>query len=132
MNLFLAITLGVLLIQNGALRSSRYIRIEKHYLMRIKSLQSSSNKISASFGSDSLDRPDDEDSPEFREYLKKLLEMQSLRAKTGFSAPSSGSSEAYYAKLNRIKLERAARAELGLSEDDVDTDYKAEDYQSAG
>ena len=42
-----------------------------------------------SLGSDLIERPDDEDSPEFKEYLRMLLKMQMNRAKTGFAAPSS-------------------------------------------
>ena len=36
-----------------------------------------------SMGSDQIARPDDEDSPEFKEYLKALLKMQATRAKSG-------------------------------------------------
>jgi hypothetical protein len=82
-------------------------------------------------GSDMLVRPDDEDSPEFKEYLKALLTLQANRAKTGFSAPSSGSADAYIAKLNRIKVERNALRAAGLPDDTVDTSYKPEDYAAA-
>lgn len=57
-------------------------------LQRITQLHSSLN-----LGSDVLVRPDDEDSPEFREYLKALLTLQANRAKTGHAAPSSASSD---------------------------------------
>lgn len=79
-------------------------------------------------GSDSLIRPEDENSPEFREYLNKILQLQANRAKTGFSAPSSGSSEAYFTKLDRIKMEKLARRKAGLSPDDTPTSYRPEDY----
>lgn len=68
-------------------------------------------------GSDFLERPDDEKSPEFQIYLKKLIEMQSNRARNGYSAPSSASSDMYLANLNRIKLERKAREMAELSYD---------------
>lgn len=84
-----------------------------------------------SLGSDLLERPDDEDSPEFKEYLRKLLQMQATRAKGGFASPSSASADAYIAKLNRIKLEKAALREAGLPEDMVDITYKPEDYSMA-
>ena len=32
--------------------------------------------IASNFGSDVLVRPEDEDSPEFKEYLRQLLKMQ--------------------------------------------------------
>ena len=82
-------------------------------------------------GSDEFQRPNDENSPEFQQYLQKLLEMQSLRAKGGFASPSSASSDAYMAKLNRIKLEKRARRAAGLSPDDLDTSYKPVDYKNA-
>ena len=46
----------------------------------------------SSMGSDDLSRPADEDSPEYREYLKQLMNLQANRARSGHSAPSSGSS----------------------------------------
>jgi hypothetical protein len=64
---------------------------------------------SLSLGSDLLERPDDEDGPEYREYLKALLTLQANRAKTGHAAPSSGSADAYMAKLTRIKIERVSQ-----------------------
>lgn len=82
-------------------------------------------------GSDFLIRPDDEDSPEFKEYLRQLLKMQATRAKTGYSAPSSGSADAYVAKLTRLKIERNRRIQLGLDDDDLDYSYTADDYRSA-
>jgi hypothetical protein len=96
------------------------------------SLKNSLRKTSLkSLGSDVLVRPDDEDSPEFKEYLRKLLRMQVNRANSGFSAPSSGSADAYIAKLNRLKLELRRRRELGLPDEPLDTSYKPEDYQAA-
>lgn len=88
-------------------------------------------QVASTTGSDALYRPDDEDSPEFQEYLKKLLQMQRNRAKTGFSAPSSRSTDAYFAKLNRIKLEKIARFRAGLPNDDIDVSYKPIDYEYA-
>ena len=85
----------------------------------------------SSMGSDALERPDDEDSPEFKEYLKQLLKMQANRAKGGHAAPSSGSSDAYIAKLNRLKLEKLVRFRAGLPDLPLDTSYKPEDYASA-
>jgi hypothetical protein len=84
-------------------------------------------------GSDSLIRPDDEDSAEFKEYIQNLLTQQINRAKSGYAAPSSGSADAYIAKLNRLKLERRLRRKLGLAEgeDDVDLSYQPADYQAA-
>ena len=82
-------------------------------------------------GSDLLLRPDDEDSPEYRIYLKNLLKMQSTRAKTGFNAPSSGSADAYIAKLNRLKIERQRLRDAGLPDYELDTSYKPEDYAAA-
>jgi hypothetical protein len=85
----------------------------------------------ANMGSDELVRPDDEDSPEFREYLKALLKMQANRSKQGFGAPSSGSSDAYIAKLTRMKIERNALIRAGLPDDNVDSTYQEVDYQLA-
>ena len=82
-------------------------------------------------GSDLLQRPEDENSPEFAAYLKQLMSLQVNRSKAGFAAPSSGSSDAYLAKLNRIKVERMALRKAGLPEDLVDTSYKKEDYLNA-
>lgn len=86
---------------------------------------------SSNLGSDALERPEDENSPEFKEYLKKLLEMQANRAKQGFASPSSGSAAAYMAKLNRIKLERNALRRAGLSDEFIDTSYTPKDYEFA-
>ena len=36
-----------------------------------------------SMGTDQIERPEDEDSPEFKLYLKALLKMQATRAKSG-------------------------------------------------
>lgn len=93
----------------------------------------STTSLSA-MGSDQLYRPEDEDSPEFREYLKTLLKMQANRAQTGFAAPSSGSSDAYTAKLTRLKVEQIARRKAGLREltaDEVDASYKEADFKNA-
>lgn len=84
-----------------------------------------------SMGSDILSRPDDEDSPEYREYLKQLMKLQMNRAKQGHSAPSSGSSDAYIAKLNRLKVERLALIKAGLPDAVIDTSYRPEDYKAA-
>lgn len=84
-----------------------------------------------SLGTDLIERPDDEDSPEFREYLRQLMSMQVNRAKSGFAAPSSASSDAYFAKLNRIKVEKLKLRELGLPEDIVSTGYQPEDFVNA-
>ena len=81
-------------------------------------------------GSDALVRPEEEDTPEYKEYLKALLKMQANRATSGFAQPSSGSSDAYFAKLTRLKIERNARVQAGLP-DLVDTSYKEEDYLNA-
>ena len=84
-----------------------------------------------SVGSDLLQRPNDEDSPEYREYLKNLMKMQANRARSGHAAPSSGSSDAYFAKLTRLKIERQALKKAGLPEDLLDTSYTQDDYDSA-
>jgi hypothetical protein len=84
-----------------------------------------------SLGTDILVRPDDEDSPEFKEYLRQLMILTANRAKTGYSAPSSASADVYIAKLNRIKIERMRLRELGLPDDAVDTSYRPEDYKAA-
>ena len=84
-----------------------------------------------SLGTDLLERPEDENSPEFKEYLRQLMSMQVNRAKSGFAAPSSASSDAYLAKLNRIKLEKIKLRELGLPEDAVNTGYQPEDFLNA-
>ena len=102
------------------------------HLCKTKVLQSDlSLNVIGSMGSDELFRPDDENSPEFKIYLKKLFEMQSTRARSGFVSPSSGSADAYIAKLNRIKLEKMARRAAGLPDDEVDLSYKPEDYRNA-
>ena len=63
---------------------------------RYVSLSSSSFLLKAvpaagALGSDILQRPDDEDSPEFALYLKQLMALQINRAKAGFASPSSAS-----------------------------------------
>lgn len=85
----------------------------------------------SSMGSDVLERPEDEDSPEFREYLKNLMKLQANRARSGHSSPSSGSSDAYIAKLNRLKVERLALIKAGFPNAEIDTSYKPEDYKAA-
>lgn len=57
--------------------------------------------------------------------------MQANRAKSGHAAPSSGSSDAYFAKLSRLKVERLALKKAGLPEDMLDTSYTQEDYDAA-
>jgi hypothetical protein len=84
-----------------------------------------------SVGSDVLERPDDENSLEFRDYLKNLMKMQANRARSGHSAPSSGSSDAYFAKLTRLKVEREALRRAGLPDDLLDTGYTQADYEAA-
>ena len=88
-------------------------------------------EVISSMGSDALIRPDDEDSPEFKEYLRNLQKMMATRAKSGFSSPSSQSADAYLAKLQRLKLEKLARFKAGLPDIQLDTSYKPEDYISA-
>ena len=87
--------------------------------------------VPGALGSDVLQRPEDEDSPEFAEYLKQLMALQVNRAKAGFASPSSASADAYIAKLNRIKVEKLALRRAGLPDDIVDTSYKKEDYVAA-
>jgi hypothetical protein len=87
--------------------------------------------IGLSMGSDALQRPEDENSPEFKEYLKMLLKMQANRARTGHGSPSSGSSDAYIAKLSRLKVEKIARFRAGLPDEALDLSYKPEDYAAA-
>ena len=55
-----------------------------------------------SMGSDQIARPDDEDSPEFKEYLKALLKMQATRAK-------SGKCKWKYLSINLFKLQSLPR-----------------------
>ena len=125
----LTIVLSVILLSNtaNALSSSlaRLHRARPSFALHI------AGGSMGSMGSDVLERPDNEDGPEFREYLKRLLKLQANRAKNGFVAPSSGSSDAYVAKLNRIKLERAALREAGLPDADIDMSYRSEDYENA-
>ncbi len=45
-------------------------------------------------------------STEFKEYLRQLLRLQTNRANTGYSAPSSASSDKYFAKLTRLKTKK--------------------------
>eukprot|EP01041_Mallomonas_annulata_P005899 gene5899-11909_t len=106
----------------GILDSDLTLQSEKHVITAI---------YSTNMGSDILERPDDEDSPEFQEYLKNLLQMQINRAKSGFASPSSGSSDAYISKLNRMKLERNARIRAGLPDIHINSDYTPDDYKSA-
>eukprot|EP01036_Dinobryon_divergens_P029337 gene29337-38416_t len=87
--------------------------------------------IASNFGSDVLVRPEDEDSPEFKEYLRQLLKMQANRAKSGHAAPSSGSADAYISKLTRLKIEKNMRMQAGLPNDALDNSYKPEDYSAA-
>jgi hypothetical protein len=94
-------------------------------------LRQSRSSLHMGMGSDVLIRPDDEDGPEFKDYLRQLLRMQANRAGGGFAAPSSGSADAYMAKLNRLKIEQNRRRQLGLSVEDIDTSYRPEDYLQA-
>ena len=96
-----------------------------------KLYSSRSNPSLGTMGSDVLMRPEDENSQEFKDYLRNLLKLQANRAKTGFSAPSSGTSDAYLAKLNRLKLEREALRKAGLPDSEIDIAYKPEDYEAA-
>eukprot|EP01038_Epipyxis_sp_PR26KG_P007791 gene7791-10585_t len=82
-------------------------------------------------GTDALVRPEDENSPEYKEYLRMLLAMTANRAKVGFAAASSGSSDAYFAKLNRLKLEKIARKKAGLPDLPIDGSYSPADFQNA-
>lgn len=93
--------------------------------------QRSRLSLKMGMGSDVLVRPDDEDSPEFKEYLRQLLRMQANRAGSGFGAPSSGSADAYMAKLTRLKIEQNRRRQLGLPDEPLDTSYRPEDYLQA-
>lgn len=115
--LFLLTTIQVVSLSNALL-------LTKSCLVRF-------NTALPAIGSDILQRPEDEDSPEYRDYLKNLMKMQANRARSGHSAPSSGSSDAYFAKLSRLKVERQALARAGLPESVLDTSYTQEDYDSA-
>ena len=97
----------------------------------LKSNRAAVQTILYGVGSDVLQRPEDENSPEFRDYLKNLMKMQANRAKGGFAAPSSGSSDAYVAKLNRLKIERQALRDAGFPDVEIDTSYKEEDFKAA-
>lgn len=115
--LFLFTTIQVVSLSNALL-------LTKSCLVRF-------NTALPAIGSDILQRPEDEDSPEYRDYLKNLMKMQANRARSGHSAPSSGSSDAYFAKLSRLKVERQALARAGLPESVLDTSYTQEDYDAA-
>ena len=82
-------------------------------------------------GSDLLTRPEDENSKEYRDYLKQLMALQANRAKGGHAAPSSGSADAYIAKLNRLKVEKLALEEAGIDTSSLDKSYKPEDFEAA-
>lgn len=103
---------------------------KNHFHLKFQKSVTQLQSSYGTLGSDALVRPEDEDSPEFKEYLKRLLDMQSNRAKAGFASPSSGSSDAYFAKLTRLKLEKIARRKAGLPEE-VDKAYRPEDYLAA-
>ena len=111
------------------------LAVSYHQMVVPRTIRTSTTATSLnSMGSDQLPRPDDEDSPEFKEYLRNLLKMQANRAKAGYASPSSGSSDAYVAKLNRLKMERNARIQAGLPdvpEGGRDTGYKDIDYKNA-
>jgi hypothetical protein len=100
-------------------------------LLQTKSCVQRFNTALPAIGSDILQRPEDEESQEYRDYLKNLMKMQANRARSGHSAPSSGSSDAYFAKLSRLKVERQALARAGLPESVLDTSYTQADYDSA-
>ena len=79
MNTYVFVTL--VLIVSGA-------PVFKAYRPIVRSLQAACNYKGFDFtlksmGSDQIARPSDEDSPEFKEYLKALLKMQATRAKSG-------------------------------------------------
>lgn len=99
--------------------------------IQLKHERKSQNTRLFAVGSDLIARPEDEDSPEFKEYLRQLMKMQATRAKTGFASPSSGSSDAYVAKLNRLKIERIKLREAGYPDAPLDHSYKEEDYRNA-
>ena len=64
-----------------------FLSIEKHSSITSAQFLKSIKKTSLnSLGSDVLERPDDEDSPEFKEYLRQLMIMQANRAKLGFAS----------------------------------------------
>ena len=123
----------------STIKSIRTNAIKLNFHHKISTSSSSQSIVGArstntklnSLGTDLLERPDDEDSPEFKEYLRQLMSMQVNRAKSGFAAPSSASADAYLAKLNRIKLEKIKLRELGLPEDAVNTGYQPEDFVNA-
>lgn len=117
MLLIILILLYITTISEGLIRTNS---IYERYRLSLKSV-----------GSDVLARPEDENSPEFREYLKNLMKMQMNRARSGHSAPSSGSSDAYFAKLTRLKIERQALRAAGLPDDMLDTSYTQDDYDAA-
>ena len=100
-------------------------------LLPTKSYQIRLTSALRSSGSDILARPTDEDSAEFRDYLRNLMKMQANRARSGHAAPSSGSSDAYFAKLTRLKVEKKALRDAGLPDDLLDTGYTQDDYDSA-
>ena len=119
MSILLSLLLSLQLVSlSDALLQSRPYQLRHQFALR-------------SGGSDVMQRPDDEDGPEYREYLRNLMKMQANRAKSGHAAPSSGSSDAYFAKLSRLKVERLALKKAGLPEDMLDTSYTQEDYDAA-
>ncbi len=120
----------VILVVHACLLARAYVA-PRSIIRDLKLYSSRSNASLGTMGSDVLMRPEDENSPEFKDYLRNLLKLQANRAKTGFSAPSSGTSDAYLAKLNRLKLEREALRKAGLPDSDIDVSYKPEDYEAA-
>lgn len=110
---------------------SLYVATITEALLLTKSYQIRHTSALRSTGSDILQRPDDEDSAEFRDYLRNLMKMQVNRARSGHAAPSSGSSDAYFAKLTRLKIEKKALRDAGLPDDSLDTSYTQDDYDSA-
>lgn len=115
----------------SVLLSLQLVTFTDALLLQTKSIQRQRNVALRSVGSDLLQRPEDEDSAEYRDYLKNLMKMQANRAKSGHAAPSSGSSDAYFAKLSRLKMERQALRKAGLPDDMLDTSYTQDDFDSA-
>ena len=113
------------------LLSLQIVTFSEALLLQSKSIQRQRSSALRSVGSDLLHRPEDEDSVEYREYLRNLMKMQANRAKSGHAAPSSGSSDAYFAKLSRLKMERQALRRAGLPDDMLDTSYTQDDFDSA-
>ena len=66
---------------------SYFSSIKKHSAITTSQFFKTLKKTSLnSLGTDVLERPEDEDSPEFKEYLRQLMIMQANRAKLGFAS----------------------------------------------